>query len=56
MLLAEPYFTEPQLKLGIAEGYLRLGQSAKARPLLEVLLEANPDLAEAKQLLAKLEG
>lgn len=54
MELASPYMPEPQLKLGIADAYWRLGQGAQAKVLLGKLLETHPDMDEARQLLVKM--
>lgn len=54
MQLAAPYMQEPQLKLGIAQAHLRLGQEAVAREWLGKVLETHPDMEEAKQLMAKM--
>lgn len=54
MLLAEPHFDHEQLKLGIAEAQIALGQAGLARERLGALLAKKPEHAEAKQLLASL--
>ena len=54
MQLAQPYMPAPQLALGIAEAHWRLGDGAHARELIGKLLETNPDMDEAKQLLARI--
>jgi Tetratricopeptide repeat len=54
MQLAEPFFDHPQLKLGMAEAELALGDSTAARTRLEKLLAAKPDNEDAKKMLAKL--
>lgn len=56
MELAAPHMDEPQLQLGIAQGHHRLGDSARARSILNALLEARPDMAEARQLMDKLDS
>ena len=56
MQLAAPYMSEPQLPLGIAQAHWRLGEVAQARSVLGKLLESHPDMAEAKQLKATIEG
>jgi putative intracellular protease/amidase len=54
MQLAQPHFRAPQLDLGMAEVHLRLKEHGDARRLVEGVLAARPDLAEAKALLAKI--
>ena len=54
MQLAEPFFDHPQLKVGMAEAELALGDNAAARARLEKLLVAKPDNEDAKKMLAKL--
>lgn len=54
MQLARPHFGAPQLDLGMAEAHLRLKEHGDARRLVEGVLAAKPDLAEAKALLAKI--
>ena len=56
MHLAAPHMPAPQLQLGIAQGHHRLGDSARARTILAALLEAKPDMAEARQLMDELDG
>lgn len=54
MQLARPHFGAPQLDLALAEAHLRLKEHDDARRLVEGVLAAKPDLAEAKALLAKI--
>jgi putative intracellular protease/amidase len=54
MQLAEPYMSEPQLKLAIADAHWRLGDTAQARALTGKLLETKPDMDEAKALLKRM--
>lgn len=54
MQLAAPYMPEPQLRLGMAEAHLRLGERERARALTGEVLESHPDMAEAKQLLQRI--
>lgn len=54
MQLAEPHMAEPQLKLAIAEAYLKLDDKPHARSMAEKILETHPDMDEAKQLLARI--
>jgi putative intracellular protease/amidase len=56
MELARPYMDAPQLRLGIAEGHLRLGDATRARAELEALLADKPDMAEARTLLQQIDG
>ncbi len=54
MELAAPHMDQPQLAVGIAEGHSRLGDTAKARDMLQSLLAKTPDMPEAKALLEQL--
>lgn len=54
MRLAHPHFAAPELDLGMAEAHLRLKEHDDARRLIEDVLAAKPDLAEAKALLARI--
>lgn len=56
MELAAPHMDRPQLAVGIAEGHSRLGDTAKARDMLQVLLAKTPDMPEAKALLDQLDN
>ena len=56
MTLAEPYMDAPQLKLAMAEANQSLGQVDEARRLLQVLLDADPAMAEAKRLMSQIDG
>jgi len=56
MQLAMPYMAQPQLKLGAAEAHLRLGERAQAKSLVQKVLAATPDMAEAKALLQRIDG
>ena len=56
MQLAMPYMTQPQLKLGAAEAHLRLGEREQAKALVQRVLAATPDMAEAKALLQRIDG
>lgn len=55
MELAAPHMAQPELVLGLADGYSRLGDSGKARNLLQGLLAKSPDMPEARALLEKLD-
>jgi len=55
MELAAPHFGPPPLKVAIAEGHWRLGQVAQAREMLHAVLAANPDFAQAKQLMERID-
>jgi putative intracellular protease/amidase len=55
MELAAPHFDAPQLSVGIAEGHWRLGRTEHARELLQAVLASNPDLAEARQLMERID-
>lgn len=56
MQLAMPYMAAPQLKLGAAEAHLRLGERDQAKVLVQRVLAATPDMAEAKALLQRIDG
>ncbi len=56
MELAEPYMPEPQLQLGLADAHWRLGHHARARALVDKLLETSPDMKEARELQARMNG
>ncbi|MBD8526393.1 DJ-1/PfpI family protein [Pseudomarimonas arenosa] len=56
MQLAVPYMPMPELKLAIAQAHHRLGESAPARRLVQQLLDAKPDMQEAKQLLQEIDS
>lgn len=56
MQLALPHMPQPQLTLGMAEAELRLGRKQRARELIDGVLASHPDMAEAKQLLARIDG
>ena len=56
MRLAMPYMAQPQLKLGAAEAHLRLGERTQAKALVQQVLAATPDMAEAKALLQRIDG
>ena len=51
---AGKYFQHPKLSLAIAQGYQQLGKKAEAKQALESLLKDNPEMAEAKKMLASL--
>lgn len=55
MELALPQMHEPQLKLAIAETRWQLGDAAGARALLAAVLASRPDMAEARQLQARMD-
>lgn len=54
MELARPYMPDPRLTLGIAEAHWYLGNTAQARELAGKLLEARPDMDEARTLLKRM--
>lgn len=54
MELARPYMPEPQLDVGIADAWWRLGDQPRARALVATLLESHPDLKEARELRARM--
>ncbi|MFC0679345.1 DJ-1/PfpI family protein [Lysobacter korlensis] len=55
MELARPYMTDPQLGVGIAEARWRLGERDEARRLIAGVLQAHPELAEAKMLQTRMD-
>ncbi len=54
MELAAPYMPQPQISLGLADAYARLGRVADARVLAESVAATHPQMSEARTLLAKL--
>ncbi|MHC9086738.1 type 1 glutamine amidotransferase domain-containing protein [Luteimonas sp. RIT-PG2_3] len=56
MELAAPYMEAPELKLARAEAHHRLGDNRRAREILAALLEAKPEMTEARQLLQQIDG
>ncbi len=54
MELAAPYFQDPRLELGMAEAEHKLGRTAQARRRAEKLLAHQPDMEEAKKLIAAM--
>jgi len=56
MTLAEPHFAEPRLQVAIADGEWRLGRSGPARERLQRVLAQHPQMDEAKQLMARIDG
>lgn len=56
MELAMPYMAEPQLKLGVAEAHLRLGDRSRARALVLQVLDASPGMEQAGALLKRIDG
>lgn len=55
MEMALPQMPEPPLQLAIAETRWKLGDADGARALLAVVLASQPDLAEARQLQARMD-
>lgn len=55
MQLARPYMDEPRLQVAIADAHWRLGRSAQARQQLQSVLAKQPELDEAKALLARMQ-
>ncbi|WP_315386083.1 type 1 glutamine amidotransferase domain-containing protein [uncultured Stenotrophomonas sp.] len=56
MELAMPYMAEPQLKLGVAEAHLKLGDRVRARILVQQVLDAVPGMEQADALLKRIDG
>lgn len=52
MEMTEPYFQHPKVSMALAEGYLALGQTEKAKKTLVALLKTHPEMEKAKQMLA----
>lgn len=55
MQLARPHMQEPRLDVAIADAHWRLGRTTQAREQLLALLEKQPQLDEAKALLARMQ-
>lgn len=55
MQLAGNFMNHPKLRLATAKGLQQLGQIEQAKSVLVALVNAQPELQEAKQQLAKLE-
>lgn len=55
MQLARPHMQEPRLDVAIADAHWRLGRTSQAREQLLALLEKQPQLDEAKALLARMQ-
>lgn len=56
MQLAAPYMTQPQLKLGMAEAHWRLGETPRAREIVDAVLAVEPEMDEARQLRKTIDG
>jgi hypothetical protein len=56
MELAAPYMPQPEISLGLAEAYHRIGRSEDARLLTRAVVQQHPTMAAAQALLAKLGG
>lgn len=56
MELAAPHFDHPQFRVSLAKAQAALGNPGRARVLLQQVLTARPDDADAKQALAGLKG
>lgn len=54
MELAAPYMPQPQISLGLADAYARLGRTSEARTMAQSVVARHPEMAEARALLAKL--
>lgn len=54
MELALPYIQHPRLKLAQAQAYARLHDKPRAREILQALLQQEPQMPEAQQLLQQL--
>ncbi len=55
MELAAPYMPQPQISLGMADAYARLGRADDARALVKDVVRLNPAMREARELLTTLE-
>lgn len=56
MELAAPYMPQPEISLGMADAYQRVGRTDDARLLVRSVLQQQPNLPAAKAMLAKLGG
>lgn len=54
MELAAPYMPQPQISLGLADAYHRLGRVDEARALARAVAAQHPKMEEARALLAKI--
>jgi hypothetical protein len=45
---------QPQISLGLADAYARLGRTSEARTMAQSVVARHPEMAEARALLAKL--
>ena len=55
MELAAPYMPQPQITLGMADAYARLGRTDDARVLAKEVARLHPAMREARELLTTLE-
>ncbi len=56
MELAAPYMPQPEISLGLADAYHRVGRTADALTLTQSVLQQHPANPAARSLLAKLGG
>lgn len=56
MELAGQYMQKPQLQLALAKAYVRLGENELAHALLRRIVEDQPDMQEAHEILSTLKG
>ncbi|MBA3919261.1 MAG: thiamine biosynthesis protein ThiJ [Gemmatimonas sp.] len=54
--LAAPYMPQPEISLGMADAFLRLGRVREANALARHVAAEHPDRADVKTLLTQLEG
>ena len=55
MELAAPYMPQPQISLGMADAYRRLGRMDDARALATDVVRLHPTMREAREMLTTLE-
>ena len=55
MELAAPYMPQPQMTLGMADAYRRLGRMDDARALAKDVVRLHPTMREAREMLTTLE-
>ena len=56
MELAAPYMPQPEISLGLADAYHRIGRADDAKALARSVIQQHPTMAAAQALLAKLGG
>lgn len=51
MELASPYMPQPEISLGLAKGYHRVGRAAEARQLVDAVAASHPQMASAARAI-----